>query len=239
MRAEPRRGEGGRARLEGPVRRFVARSAAVLALTLTAGACTPFDDLMVFMFGRSMRDQPSFDPYENPRPPAEGSVPFAAGNYPAQLSEVNVGQAAVVPYDLPSFTAADMARGGEVAAALVNPVPATEESLARGQIMYDRFCAVCHGPAGESAEAPIIEKLPAMAAFNLTGPRAVTYTDGYIYGMIRVGRGLMPEYGHRIPHFDRWHIVNYVRRLQAGAGGAGAADAQAPAPAADTAGGGR
>jgi hypothetical protein len=39
-----------------------------------------------------------------------------------------------------------------------------------------------------------------------------------MYAMIRVGRGIMPEYGSRIAHFDRWHIVNYVRQLQAQAG---------------------
>jgi mono/diheme cytochrome c family protein len=44
------------------------------------------------------------------------------------------------------------------------------------------------------------------------------YSDAYIYAMIRVGRGLMPEYGSRISHFDRWHIVNYVRQLQVRAG---------------------
>jgi hypothetical protein len=28
----------------------------------------------------------------------------------------------------------------------------------------------------------------------------------------------MPEYGSRIAHFDRWHVINYVRQLQAQAG---------------------
>jgi hypothetical protein len=28
----------------------------------------------------------------------------------------------------------------------------------------------------------------------------------------------MPPYGHQIAHFDRWHIVNYVRQLQRTAG---------------------
>ena len=36
--------------------------------------------------------------------------------------------------------------------------------------------------------------------------------------MIRLGRGLMPPYGHQISHFDRWHVVNYVRQLQRNAG---------------------
>ena len=38
-------------------------------------------------------------------------------------------------------------------------------------------------------------------------------TDGYIFGMIRNGRGLMPTY-NRIEEMDRWDVVNYVRGLQ-------------------------
>src|SRR3712207_496956 len=39
-------------------------------------------------------------------------------------------------------------------------------------------------------------------------------SDGYIFGMMRNGRGLMPNY-NRIEDIDRWHVVNYVRGLQA------------------------
>jgi mono/diheme cytochrome c family protein len=42
----------------------------------------------------------------------------------------------------------------------------------------------------------------------------VALTDGYIYTLIRVGRGIMPAYAHQIAHYDRWHVVNYVRQLQ-------------------------
>ena len=53
-----------------------------------------------------------------------------------------------------------------------------------------------------------------MAAHPLNGETALGRTDGYIYGMIRVGRVMMPAYGHQIGHYDRWHLVNYVRQLQ-------------------------
>ena len=53
-----------------------------------------------------------------------------------------------------------------------------------------------------------------MAAHPLNGGLAMTRSDGYIYGMIRVGRVWMPAYGHQIAHYDRWHVVNYVRQLQ-------------------------
>jgi hypothetical protein len=50
--------------------------------------------------------------------------------------------------------------------------------------------------------------------YPLLTDRVRDFTDGYVYGMIRVGRGLMPAYGHRISHFDRWNVVNYLRVLQ-------------------------
>ena len=77
------------------VARRAVRSAA-LGLIAVSAACTPLDDALVAVFGRSMRSQASFDPYENPRLPAEGSVPFSAGNYPSGPFEINVGQAEVV-----------------------------------------------------------------------------------------------------------------------------------------------
>jgi len=52
----------------------------------------------------------------------------------------------------------------------------------------------------------------------------VARSDGYLYGMIRVGRALMPAYGHQISHYDRWHIVNYVRQMQGVGPGSGEAD---------------
>ncbi len=56
-----------------------------------------------------------------------------------------------------------------------------------------------------------------MLSQSLLVEPVLSRTDGYRYGMIRVGRGLMPSYGHQITHFDRWHVVNYVRSLQAAA----------------------
>ena len=187
---------------------------AMVAAVAAAGACVPLDDIMGDVFGRSMRDQRSFDPYENTLLPPEGSVPFAAGNYAAGPYQVNVGQpegSADVP---PPFTQDDMQDRPEVVDTLANPVAPTHESLARGEQLYERVCIVCHGPDGAGTTGYIFEVHPAMAAHPLNGETAMGRTDGYIYGMIRVGRVMMPAYGHQIGHYDRWHLVNYVRQLQ-------------------------
>ena len=51
---------------------------------------------------------------------------------------------------------------------------------------------------------------------SLLTARARGYTDGYLYSIIRYGRGLMPRYGDKVSDpADRWAIVNHVRQLQA------------------------
>ena len=192
---------------------------AAFVLTTIAG-CKPLDDLMVTLAGRSMRDQRSFDPYENTRPAPVGSVPFASGNYPQDDGDVALGQpeGVAVPY----FTQLELGPPGvgtPIIQGLVNPTDPTDPaSLARGEELYTRICVVCHGPEGVGANAFIADKHLVLPAYNVSGPIVAGYSDQYIYAMIRVGRGLMPEYGSRIEHYDRWHIVNYVRQLQREAG---------------------
>jgi mono/diheme cytochrome c family protein len=193
--------------------------ACALALATFAG-CKPMDDALVFVFGRSMRDQRSFDPYELTHPAPQNSVAFASGNYPAEEGQVNVGQPEGA--DVPPFTQLDLGVpgvGGPAIQGLVNPTnPTSPESLARGEELYMRWCVVCHGPAGVGTGAYIAAYHPVLPAYNVSGAQVAAYSDAYIYAMIRVGRGLMPEYGSRVTHFDRWHIVNYVRQLQRRAG---------------------
>ena len=192
-------------------------AALVLALALlpvASGACTPLDDAMAAIFGRSMRDQRSFDPYENTLMPPEGSVPLSAGNYAAGHFDVNVGQPEGATDVPPPFTQLEMTQRPEVVDSLTNPVPPTPESLARGEQIYERVCIVCHGPDGNGANAYIVSVHPALVAQNLRNEISLERSDGYIYGIIRVGRTLMPPYGHQIGHYDRWHVVNYVRQLQ-------------------------
>jgi len=184
----------------------------IFSILLLSSACTPLDDAMVSIFGRSMRDQSSFDPYENPLSAPEGSVPFAAGNLVARPGEVNIGQPEGLVDVPPPFTQLDILNEADAVVLLANPVAATEASIARGEDLFLRFCAPCHGPNGNGISGYIIRA--GFPPYPLISDRAQGFTDGYIYGMIRAGRGLMPAYGHRISHFDRWNVVNYLRVLQ-------------------------
>jgi mono/diheme cytochrome c family protein len=90
---------------------------------------------------------------------------------------------------------------------------------AAGDTLYQNFCSVCHGPTG-NADGPVSLQ---MGAPSLLTARARAYSDGYIYSIIRYGRGVMPRYGDKVyAPVERWAIVNHVRKLQA----------RSPAPAA-------
>ncbi|MGH7651935.1 MAG: c-type cytochrome [Gemmatimonadaceae bacterium] len=93
---------------------------------------------------------------------------------------------------------------------LQNPTPVSDSSLANGRKYFQINCSPCHGirAMGDGTATQF-----GMPGINLTQDITKARTDGYIFGMIRNGRGLMPSY-NRIEEKDRWDVVNYVRALQ-------------------------
>lgn len=170
----------------------------VLAATIGLGACTEIENAMARVsILNFLRESPAFDPYEAPRVPPERSVPTES---PGEEWEAPLEN-----------TDAALRAWGDT---MTNPLAATDAVLTRGAETFQTYCAVCHGAGGEG-DGPIVGagKLP--FATNLLLQTTVDRSDGYLYGIIRVGRGLMPSY-RRIPPGDRWAVVNYVRHLQEG-----------------------
>lgn len=95
-------------------------------------------------------------------------------------------------------------------ATLRNPTPPDSVSLANGRKYYVINCSVCHGMTGKGDGTAIKY---GVFPFPLASDRGRGLSDGYIFGMIRNGRGNMPPY-NRIEEKDRWDVVNYIRGLQ-------------------------
>jgi mono/diheme cytochrome c family protein len=144
----------------------------------------------------TLRGSVAYDPYELPRLPAEHTIPVETpiGEVPAPFTQASLDSVAVT---------------------LSNPYAPTPDEvvLARGQKVYINQCYACHGPQG-AGDGPVVGpgKYPFAPAIN--GPTTAARSDGYLYGIIAVGRGLMPPYGERIAHLDRWAVVSYLRVLQ-------------------------
>ena len=176
--------------MNGKLKRAAQRSA-LLSVVTVLGACSWFTDF---------KQQPKMDPWESP----SDTIPMR-GN--PQNSVSVYGSAA------PGYAVSRLALPGTLdsMANIPNPVPADARSLHNGRMYYQINCAVCHGEAGKG-DGPILAT-KAIFPPPLVGPSAEGKTDGYIWAIIRNGRGAMPSY-NRIEELDRWDVVNYVRGLQ-------------------------
>jgi mono/diheme cytochrome c family protein len=174
----------------------------VAALSVGLGGCTRIEDMLsavpVLNF---MRVSPALDPWEAPRPAPVGSVPYRS---PGERWEPPVER-----------SEAALRAWGDT---LTNPLPMSDVVVDRGREVYDVYCSVCHGPTG-LGDGPIVGPGLFPFALDLTLPQSVGRSDGYLYAVTRVGRGLMPAY-QRIPPSDRWAVVNYMRALQRNGDGA-------------------
>jgi mono/diheme cytochrome c family protein len=92
-----------------------------------------------------------------------------------------------------------------------NPVAATESSLAAGQKIYSKICAMCHGKTGD-ADGPAVIELNIHPA-KLSDPKLATESDGSLFWKVTTGKKPMPAFGKRFSETDRWNLVNYIRTL--------------------------
>jgi mono/diheme cytochrome c family protein len=171
------------------------RLLALAALPLL-GACDWFTEF---------KAQPRVEPWE-PLSQVDADTIHAPRGQPAFA--VPVTGTFVAPYQV-SYLGAP-ATLDSIAAAVTNPTPVSEASLANGRKYYQINCAVCHGDTGQG-NGPATQY--GMATINIVTAMTQNRPDGYIYGIIRNGRGAMPTY-NRIEEMDRWDVVNYLRALQ-------------------------
>ena len=96
-------------------------------------------------------------------------------------------------------------------AAKKNPIAPTQDSIAAGQKIYSKTCAMCHGKGGD-ADGPAVIELNIHPA-KLSDPKLANESDGSLFWKITTGKKPMPTYGKRLSETDRWNLVNYIRTL--------------------------
>ena len=163
----------------------------LVAGTFGLGACEWFTDF---------KRQPNVVTWESWRPDSLGVRGAPQGSVP-------LGGTAMAAWTVsyaPTIAAIDSLAGIE------NPAAVNEASLAAGRMHYQINCAVCHGDNADGTGTATRFGFPGI---SLQNDMAKGRTDGYVFGMMRNGRGLMPSY-NRIEERDRWDVVNYLRALQ-------------------------
>ena len=109
-----------------------------------------------------------------------------------------------------------IAKLGPVAEAfpqLTNPMSGDAESAARGQKLFLKNCANCHGESG-NGYGPVSHGFTTwprqLWAWNISGPE----TDGYLFWFITNGRSDMPPWGIILSENERWDLVSYIKKLK-------------------------
>ena len=144
---------------------------------------------------KDMVDQPSMKPQDSVVETNQTSVPVGGKDrYPP-------------PKDIIELVRARLDAGKT----LVNPIPKSPESLARGREMYVLHCLVCHGKQGRG-DGPVGQKfVPQPMELNLDYVQL--QPDGQLFYTISHGSIAMPFYRQAMPAEDRWHLVNYIKEV--------------------------
>ena len=95
-----------------------------------------------------------------------------------------------------------------------NPIEATSDSIATGQVLFERNCVACHGadgrgdgPAAESLEFPPAD-LSQHVPFHGDGTIFLWITEGI---PVDEAQKNMPAFKEILTDEERWHLLNYLR----------------------------
>lgn len=101
-----------------------------------------------------------------------------------------------------------------------NPVPLNKFTLKRGEIIFERYCIICHGQNGKG-KGEIVTKVILEAGEegfpppkDLTSKSARNLTDGRLFHILSAGQNLMFPFHDRLNSFDKWCVIHYIRKIQ-------------------------
>ncbi|MCK4899015.1 MAG: c-type cytochrome [Anaerolineales bacterium] len=96
---------------------------------------------------------------------------------------------------------------------VVNPIPADETSLQRGEELYKKSCIDCHGEEGRGDGLAAANLNPQPADFRAEHVKELS--DGELFYIITYGiEGSAMQARGFFDEERRWHLVNYLRTFQ-------------------------
>lgn len=92
-----------------------------------------------------------------------------------------------------------------------NPFPQSVASIDRGRLLFQKYCAVCHGPEGRGDGVVALAERPDDLTTIAKPPM---FPDGIVAYRIANGINLMPAWKDTLRGNDIWDLINFIRSMQ-------------------------
>ncbi|MCX7985764.1 MAG: cytochrome c [Bacteroidales bacterium] len=82
-----------------------------------------------------------------------------------------------------------------------------ENARKKGEDIFKRSCASCHGIPGQGNNIKSLVPIPP----DLKEAKVQKRSDGELFYMITTGRGAMPSFKNSLTEQERWQVISYIR----------------------------
>jgi len=124
-----------------------------------------------------------------------------------QLPPVGSIKRGFLPYEYPNTPEALIA---VKAANLKSPLDSTKVDMKKGQELYDIYCAICHGTAGDG-QGKLVKQQKFLGVPNYKDRQI---NEGSIFHVQTYGLNSMGSYANQLSQEERWMVAAYVMELK-------------------------
>lgn len=140
----------------------------------------------------------------NARMPVAGTIPL----YQGAIGNLSVYKPFLLLNDSAGYAAAKD---------LKSPIDASEDNLQDGAQTFNIYCAVCHGPHGNSNGTIVVNaqlKHPFPPPPSYYSDQVMSMTPGQMFFRAHYGNGLMGSYATQMNQEQMWKVVLYIQSMK-------------------------
>ncbi|MGL2962936.1 c-type cytochrome [Flavobacterium sp. RSB2_4_14] len=112
-----------------------------------------------------------------------------------------------VPYEYPNTPEALIS---VKAANLKSPLDSTKVDMKKGQELFDIYCAICHGTAGDG-QGKLVKQQKFLGVPNYKDRQ---FNEGSIFHVVTYGLNSMGSHANQLTQEERWLVAAYVMELK-------------------------
>lgn len=110
-----------------------------------------------------------------------------------------------VPYEIPNTP-----EGYAASKNNVSPLTADQKDLEKGKALFNIYCAICHGEAGDG-KGNLVKREKFLGVPNY---KDRMITTGSVFHVVTYGLNSMGSHANQLSKEERWQVADYVMKLK-------------------------